>query len=158
MRHRALSIAAIFVAVAAACAPTDTQTAETTRTQDRAQTEERLLGLEQQWIEGLQTGDLSILEEILAPDFIYTVLDGQVLDKEAFISGTGAMSWDSFEAGPMTVRWFSDDVVVITGTDTSSGVDAEGNEFNVSSAWTNLWMYRAGEWQCVLGHATPIAE
>jgi uncharacterized protein (TIGR02246 family) len=62
------------------------------------------------------------------------------------------------ENGEITIRWYGDNVVVLTGTTTGMGTDAEGTQASGSSAWTMVNVQRDGEWQCVVGHSTPISQ
>jgi hypothetical protein len=44
---------------------------------ERDEIEQRLLGWTDRWVNTMLTGDLSVFERILAPDFIYTVNNGR---------------------------------------------------------------------------------
>lgn len=151
-------------AVLLGCAPQESGTAEdatdelpeAAAAQDRAAVEEMLLGREREWVQGNLDSDPSVLQRILASDFIYTVPDGTVHDKNSFIQATMGITWTSIEIEEMVVRWYSDDLVVITGTDSSAGRLPDGTEFGGRAAWTNIFLRRDGEWKCMLGAATLI--
>jgi len=74
----------------------------------------------------LLTGDLSALDRILADGFIYTVDDGTVHDKASFIAlgADDPVSYTRYEIGETSVRWYADNVVVIT-TSATAGADTK---------------------------------
>jgi len=150
----------VIVIVMVACKPASNNPAPESLTQaDRKQVEEMLLGWENEWVNGYVTRDLSVLERILAADFIYTVDSGEVHDKASFIAlgADDPISYTRFETSEMSVRWYGDAVVVITGRAFSVGTDADGREVTGTGAWTNVFVRRQGEWRCVVGHSTDVA-
>jgi len=153
---------ALAVVLAAACGPAVDETVpppDVLSQADRDQVEQMLLGWEQEWVDAYLTGDLSALERILADDFIYTIDDGTVQDKASFIAlgADDPISYTRYDLGEMSVRWYAD-VVVITGTASSVGTDADGDTVSGAGVWTNVFVQRDGQWQCVVGHSTAIVQ
>jgi ketosteroid isomerase-like protein len=151
------------VLLAVACTPEvdqrETQPAALSQA-EREEIEQTLLRWADQWNEGSLTGDLSILERILARDFIYTINNGKVHDKASFIAlrANNPVALTSLDQRGISIHWYGDNVVVLTGTTTGTGTDADGTQVSGSSAWTNVYVQRDGEWQCVVGHSTPISQ
>jgi len=152
----------VLSVVVAACAPAEdgAQARAPLTADNKAEIEAMLLGWENDWVEAYRTGDLSVLERIFAPDFIYTIDSGELHDKASFIAlgADDPNTYTTFETSDMTVRWYADNVVVITGTATSAGTDAEGNEVSGAGSWTNVFVEREGQWQVVVGHASGPGE
>jgi hypothetical protein len=141
-----------------ACSPAADQVSPAPLTvEEKTEIEAMLLGLENEWGEAYRTGDLSVFERIFAPDFIYTI-NGELHDKASFIALGANVAYTTFETGDMAIRWYADNVVVITGTDAWVGTDAEGNEVSGADYWTNVFVERDGEWQVVVGHASERGE
>ncbi len=117
-----------------------------------------LVEWEQDWVNSVQEGDPSVLERILAPDFIYTVGTGEVRAKSSFIAAAVSddFTYESFEIDDVEVRWYTDEVVVITGTARWAGQDSDGQSSSGTSRWTNVFVERKGEWKVVVGHSTPV--
>jgi hypothetical protein len=51
-----------------------------------------------------------------------------------------------------TVRFFGDDVAVITGLYVYEGTDAEGNTYRSESLYTDTYMIIDGRWQVIASH------
>lgn len=157
-----LAVSALVVLLATACAPAADEAGlpEALSPAEREQIEQMILSLSNEWAAGMVTGDLSVLDRILAPDFIYTVDSGSVHTRASFIAllSDAPVTYTSFEVSDVSVRWYADNVVVITGIDTSTWTDADGNEGGGSGAFTNVYVQRDGEWQCVVGHSTDVVQ
>ena len=124
----------------------------------RDQIGQMLVEWEHDWVNSVREGDPSVLERILAADFIYTVRTGEVREKSSFIAAAVSddFTYESFEIDDVEVRWYTDEVVVITGTALWSGQDSAGELLEGRSRWTNVFVERDGEWRVVVGHSTPV--
>ena len=153
-----------LVALVAACAPAAEQPAaviDAPRSdQERAEIEERLFQLENEWMDVHFSGDTSALDRILADDLVYTLHTGEVVGKERYIelSANDPLTWESMDVTDMSAHWYGDDVVLVIGGSTNKVRDAEGNEVHSSGRFTNVFVERDGQWQCVIGHLTVIEE
>ncbi len=154
----ALFASALLAAgVVAACAPSAEEEAGLSAEQ-RDQIGRMLMQWEHDWVNSVREGNPSVLERILAPDFIYTVGTGEVREKSSFIASAVSddLTFESFEIEDVEVRWYTDEVVVITGTALWAGQDSDGVSSVGTSRWTNVFVERDGEWQVVVGHSTPV--
>ena len=150
----------LAVAVVTACAQTAEEAPEEAglSAEQRNQIGQMLVENSNDWGNSVREGDPSVLERILAPDFIYTVNSGEVHDKASFIAlwVNDDFTFDSFGSDDVEVRWYTDEVVVITGTVLWSGQDSDGNSLGGKARWTNVYVERDGEWQVVVGHSTAV--
>ncbi|UCG88412.1 MAG: nuclear transport factor 2 family protein [Gemmatimonadota bacterium] len=167
MRSVAFYAATVFsvVILSDACTPEVDQGATQAAALSQAERDsigEMLMQWERDWQNGDLTGDPLVLERILAPDFIYTIHNGDVHDKASFIGlrATSPVTLTSFENQRMSVHWYADNVAVVVGLTAGTGTDADGADLSWSNAWTNVFVQRDGEWQCVVGHGhlTPASE
>ncbi len=88
---------------------------------------------------------------------VYTVEDGTSIGKAEMITSwvDDPNTYTSWVIDDVEAHWFSDDVVLVLGGDSSEGTDPEGNAVSASGRFTNVFMNRDGRWQMVIGHYTP---
>lgn len=154
-----LSRLLLVTAVVAACAPETTPSTPAALTdQDRAAIVQTIFGYADEWSAVTLSKDVAALDRILAPDFIYTVDNGDLHDKESFIAlyQNDPNTCTRAEGSDLKAHWYSDDVVVITGVFDTECQDPEGNAVTGKGRWTNVYMHRDGEWRCVVGHSTDV--
>ena len=147
-----MAVFAVSLALLAAC---QTAPPEMTDAQ-RAAIEEQLFEMEYDWIGAYESGDLSALDRIFADDFIYTVDDGTVYDKQAFISRAeeDPIDYDSIRIETMETRWYGS-TPVVTGSGPSYWTE-NGVVQSDAGQFTNVFVERNGRWQVVVGHASPL--
>ncbi len=123
---------------------------------DRAAIQEQLYEMEYAWIAAYESGDLSALNEIFADDFIYTVPDGTLHEKAAFIAlaEQNPIDYDSVRIENMETRWYGN-TPVVTGLAVSYWTE-EGAVQRGAGQFTNIFVERDGRWQVVVGHASGV--
>ena len=139
----------------AACAPSGDGGAAVMTDADRAAIEEQLYQMESDWVAANESGDVSVLDRLFAEDFIYTIDDGTLYLKEAFISlaGEDAGSVDSIRIEAMETRWYAS-TAVVTGVGVDYWTDEDGTDQRASFQFTNVFVVRDGNWQVVVGHSS----
>ncbi len=110
--------------------------------------ERYIIESERQWAESATSGDSSIVERILADDFVGVDPEGRLYDKAKMISMTpdGPKLFVSNHANATKVRFYGD-AVVAQGDETwerRSGEPRQGR-----FVWTDTWVKRNGKWQIV---------
>jgi ketosteroid isomerase-like protein len=152
------SIAFICLAVGGvvACTPPAGEAPAEITDGDRGVIAEQLFQMEHDWVNANETGEVSALHRIFADDFIYTVDDGTLYEKAAFIelAERDPIDYDSVRLGTMDIRWYGT-TAVITGQGTSYWVDADGPQASTGQ-FTNVFVERDGEWKVVVGHSSPL--
>jgi ketosteroid isomerase-like protein len=104
---------------------------------------------ERQWAESVATSDSSVVERILADDFVWVFPDGRRLNKAQAIAGarSGPGPFLSNHPNDILIRFFGN-VAVAQGSE--SWVQREnGKEVHGSFVWTDTWVKRDGKWQIV---------
>ena len=110
----------------------------------RTEAEQYIRTSEAAWAESVASNDSSIVQRILAEDFVW-VLDGEVLDKPAAVAGAAK--------GPHVlsnhldyahVRFFGE-TAVVQGSEAWTGKDGTKGHF----VWIDTWVRRNGQWQIV---------
>ena len=112
---------------------------------------------ESQWAESVANGDTSVVERILADDFLGVDPDGNLYEKSKMVADTreAPKEFISNHLKDVKVRFFGDTAV------------AQGNESWVRRTvtplrgrfvWTDTWLHRNGKWQIVASEDLIVPE
>ena len=116
--------------------------------------------LESRWEAALLTHDSSMIEKIVADDFIGTSSSGKTGDKATLLAEAkrDTNTYTSAVSSDMNVRLFAPNVAVVTGIARESGKTKTGKAFSNAYRFTDTWVERDGEWQCVAAHAMALPK
>jgi ketosteroid isomerase-like protein len=120
--------------------------------------EQQLLAVEHGWGEALVRADIPALEKLYAPEYVFTNPFGAVSTREQDIANvkSGEFVVKSFEISDVKVQVYGN-VGVMTGLNRSQasfkGMDASGDY-----RFTDVFVKRKGQWQCVASHLTIVAK
>lgn len=119
--------------------------------------QETLISLERAWNEAFYKNDAAAIEPLLAEEFTATYDDGSRGDKARELALTREFNQqvESSVQEDFTVRIYGDSAVVwftlrLVGT-------KQGNRSEIALSYTDVWVLRAGRWQCVSAQSTKIA-
>ena len=117
-----------------------------------------LARLEQEWMQAMQQRDADRLEELVAPEFVFTAIhiDPEPMSREAWMGAAmGGYSISSFYYDEMDVVVAGDTAVVHS----RYSQIASYNGRNLSSMFrlTDVWSRREGAWQVVARHSSILA-
>lgn len=119
-------------------------------------TEEDLRAVERAWLDAYEQNDVEAMRRIVADDFIITYPSGQQRNKAQTIEALNPAGGDDPNSRMFTeddtVRFFGDNVAVITGLYVYEGIDAEGNTRRSESLYTDTYMFLDGRWQVIASH------
>lgn len=117
-----------------------------------------LIELEHQWNEAFYRKDATFIEGILADEFVATYEDGTRGDKamelalmKAFDQHVESAVQDAFTVkvyGDTAVVWFT---LHLTGV-------RQGKPAEVTLRYTDVFVMRAANWQCVSSQSTKVAD
>jgi ketosteroid isomerase-like protein len=109
-----------------------------------------LIDLNRDYIRSVQTCDVSRFQEILAEDFLCSLPDGSLLDRQAFLNYTAIpVKISNLEAHDVKVRILGD-VAIIHARTTYTLPDGKHS----SGRYTDVWARRNGQWLAVSAHVT----
>jgi ketosteroid isomerase-like protein len=119
-----------------------------------------LKALEARWEASFMTHDITVIEQLVAEDFVGTSSSGKLGNKSTMISEamkdknvyTSAVSTD------MIVHSFGPGVAVVTGVARESGKTPKGTAFSHAYRFTDTWVERNGTWQCVAASAMALPK
>ena len=120
----------------------------------------KLKALEQRWEGSFVTHDVSIIEQVVADDFIGTSASGKAGTKATIIAEARKDKnvYTSAVSSEMIVHTFGPNVAVVTGVARESGKTAAGKAFSQAFRFTDTWMERNGEWQLISASAIAIPK
>ncbi len=134
--------------------------AESPASDDPSDIASKIKALEQRWEASYVTHDVSVIEELVADDFVGTSSSGKVGNKATMIAQvrqdknvyTSAVSED------LVVRVFAPNLAVVTGVARETGKTAGGKAFSQAFRFTDTWMERDGRWQCIAAQAMALPK
>ena len=102
---------------------------------------------ESEWAESVANGDATVIERILADDFLAVDPKGKLYDKPTMISETkeGPKHFVSNHLEDVKIRFFGDNTAVAQGSEAWVRRNGERGRF----VWTDTWILRNGRWQIV---------
>ncbi len=120
--------------------------------------EAKLLALERMWNEAQVTGDSSALATMVADPFIDTEYDGQVSDRQKFLSD---IRDPQFKPSAMNIQdvkvSFFQNTAIVTGTYHTKG-QYSGKPYEHFGRFTDTWINQGGTWMCVASHSSLIKK
>lgn len=111
--------------------------------------------LEREWVGAIVNKDQTVLERLLADDFVGTSPTAHVYSKPAAIAdlANGVYIVDSMTMDEISVNAYGDSVAVAFASQEEKsrygGTDLSGHYH-----FTNVWVKRDGRWQAVASHGT----
>ena len=102
---------------------------------------------ESEWAESVANGDATVIERILADDFVGVAPEGKLYDKSTMISETkdGPKHFVSNHLEDVKIRFFGDNTAVAQGSESWVRRNGKRGRF----VWTDTWILRNGRWQIV---------
>jgi ketosteroid isomerase-like protein len=115
---------------------------------------------ENRWEAAIASHDVSTVEGFLAPDFMGVSSKGKFVNRSGLLGEfkSDKDTYKSTKNEKLNVRAFGKDVVVVTGRARENGTDKDGKPFDRTYLFTDTWVQRNGQWQCIAAHAALHAE
>jgi ketosteroid isomerase-like protein len=116
----------------------------------------KLIALESAWNQAQMQKDVSAVEQLLAPTFIYTDYDGLVQDKKKFLDDLKDPAYHATSMINEDAQVFPyHNAAVVVGTYHTKGT-YKGKAFEHRGRFTDTWLYQEGKWMCVASHISLI--
>lgn len=116
-----------------------------------------ILSLENQWAQVDVTNDRAVFDRILAMDFHnISSRDGRRIDRAEFLDEWEYEGVIAAANRDTDVQVLSADLAIYTGTDETTGRNADGSPWVHRDICTDTWLRRNGEWRCVAAHCSRI--
>ena len=109
-----------------------------------------LLALNDDYIRSVQTSDVQRFREILADDFLCSLPDGSLVNRERFLQQTALpVTISHLQAHDVEVRLMGDFAIVHARTTFTTQDGRPG-----AGRYTDVWARRDGRWLAVSAHVT----
>jgi ketosteroid isomerase-like protein len=127
------------------------------RETNQKEAEKYIIESERLWAESVANGDASVVERILADDFVGVDPDGSLYEKAKMVSGTreAPKYYISNHLNEVKVRFFGD-TAVAQGNE--SWEQRKGTPKHGRFVWTDTWIKRNGKWQIVAAEDLTVSE
>ena len=115
--------------------------------------------LENRWAAAIAAHDASVAQQLVAADYIGVNSAGRVVNKSALVAEMkrDKNNYDSAVNSGVTVRVHGNTAVAV-GTTKQAGKDPARKAFNYTYRWTDTWLERNGQWQCVASQSFMVTK
>lgn len=122
---------------------------------DQKEAERYIREGESQWAESVASSDSSVVERILADDFVGVDPHGKLYDKAKMIADTRDASthFASNHLNEVKIRFYGD-TAIAQGNESWQRRTGERGRF----VWTDTWLRRNGRWQIVAAEDLTVPE
>ena len=120
--------------------------------------EEMVKANENRWEASYAAHDVSVPQALVANDFAGVYWDGRVMNKSAVLSET-KKDKDTYKSAvneKLSVHSYGPNVAVVIGTAHEKGTGKDGKPFDRAFRFTDTWVQRGGQWQCVASHLIKV--
>jgi ketosteroid isomerase-like protein len=127
-------------------------------TPEVAAQEAKLVVLERLWNDAQVHRDAHAIEALIADRFINTEYDGEVSERDKFLSD---IKDPEFKPAAMNIRDVKvnlfRDTAVVTGVYHAKGTYA-GKPYEHTGRFTDTWIFESGRWLCVASHTSLLKK
>jgi ketosteroid isomerase-like protein len=125
---------------------------------DTASVEQTLLQMERDWTQASLKKDTTMLDKILAEDWVAIGFQGTTTNKTQALAElkSGVSTTQSVELGDMKVRIFGT-TAIVTGDNTEKS-SYKGKDSSGKYAWTDVFVQRNGRWEAVASQSTKVTH
>jgi ketosteroid isomerase-like protein len=113
---------------------------------------------ENRWETAYGSHDTSVAESMVASDFVGVYWDGKLMSKSGSISEM-KKDTDTYKSAmneKLAVHSYGPNVAVVVGTAREKGTGKDGKAFDRTFRFTDTWVERNGQWQCVASQVMKL--
>jgi ketosteroid isomerase-like protein len=113
---------------------------------------------ESRWEASYAAHDVSVAQSFVANDFVGVYWDGKIMGKSGMISEM-KKDKDTYKSAAnekLAVHTYGPGVAVVVGTAREKGTGKDGKAFDRTFRYTDTWMERNGQWQCVASQVMKL--
>jgi len=113
---------------------------------------------ENKWEASYAAHNSSVAQSLVASDFNGVYWDGRVMGKSGVISEI-KKDKDTYKSAvneKLTVHSYGPGVAVVIGTSHEKGTTKDGKPFDRAFRFTDTWVQREGQWQCVASQVMKL--
>jgi ketosteroid isomerase-like protein len=115
---------------------------------------------ENRWSAAIAKHDTATIESMVAADFIGVNSKGKVQNRRAILAEVKSNkdTYTSTKAEKLDVHMYGAGVAVVVGMANEKGTGKDGKAFDRTYRFTDTWMDRGGNWQCIASQVTLVAQ
>jgi ketosteroid isomerase-like protein len=113
---------------------------------------------ENRWEASYAAHDVSVAQTLVANDFAGVYWDGKVMGKSGVL-GQIKKDKDTYKSAAnekLAVHTYGPSVAVVVGTAREKGTGKDGKAFDRTFRFTDTWMERNGQWQCIASQVMKL--
>jgi ketosteroid isomerase-like protein len=113
---------------------------------------------ENRWEASYAAHDASVAQTLVANDFVGVYWDGKVMGKSALV-GEIKKDKDTYKSAvneKLAVHTYTPGIAVVVGTTREKGTGKDGKAFDRTFRFTDTWVERNGQWQCVASQVMKL--
>lgn len=151
-----LMLTAVIFAGSALLLPAQTNKSESAGHTSLTKAQKALANLELEWAGAVKQRDVEKIDQLQAEEYTFTDPAGKTWAKARALASikAGDLEIDSFELSDVQVKIYGK-TAVVTFAITWNG-NFRGNDISGPQRMTDVFVKRAGHWQCVASQATRI--
>jgi len=114
--------------------------------------------MEEKWEASVPSHDFSTVQGFVASDFVGISSKGKFVDKSSMLADF-KKDTDTYKLAKnekLNVKAFGPNVMVVTGRAREKGTAKDGKAFDRTFLFTDTWMNRGGQWQCIASQITKV--
>ena len=114
--------------------------------------------MEDKWEASIGIHDFATVQGFVASDFVGVSSQGKFTDKAGVLAEykKDKDTYKSAKNEKLNVKNFGPNVTVVTGRAREKGTGKDGKAFDRTFLFTDTWMLRGGQWQCVASQINKI--
>jgi ketosteroid isomerase-like protein len=117
-----------------------------------------LKDMENRWEASYMNHDMTAASAMVADDFVGVYWDGKVTSRSSILSmmKKDKDTYKSAKNESLKVHSFGPGVAVVIGTAREKGTGKDGKAFDRTYRFTDTWVERNGQWQCVASQINKL--
>jgi hypothetical protein len=114
--------------------------------------------MEDKWEASVPTHDIATVQGFVAGDFVGISSQGKFTDRASMLAEykKDKDTYKSAKNEKLNVKNFGPNVTVVTGRAREKGTGKDGKAFDRTFLFTDTWMLRGGQWQCIASQVNKI--
>jgi ketosteroid isomerase-like protein len=114
--------------------------------------------MEEKWEASIPSHDFATVQGFIAADFVGVSSQGKFVDRSGVVAEykKDKDTYKSAKNEKLTVKSFGPNVTVVTGRAREMGTGKDGKAFDRTFLFTDTWILRNGQWQCVASQINKV--
>jgi ketosteroid isomerase-like protein len=114
--------------------------------------------MEEKWEALIPSHDFSTVQGFVSSDFVGISSQGKFVDKSSMLADfkKDTDTYTLAKNEKLNVKAFGPNVMVVTGRAREKGTGKDGKAFDRTFLFTDTWMNRGGQWQCIASQITKV--